>query len=501
MKPLDFSQIAPLLYLWVQESIIRVLGFSEHTLRLSVLLCGIGSLFVFRHLAGRLLRGTAYLLAVGTFSVAYPLVRHSAEAKPYGSDMFVSLVLLALAVEWAARPQERRWWWAVTLAMPLAVMLSYPAVFVAGGVGLAMASVLCWRGSWREWLRWGISMAALGGGFAASLAATAGGQLAASGAVQRAAFAGSFPPSLASPGRVAAFVLLNTNEAICYPVGGAMGPNLLSSLCCIVALIILVCGRRFLLLLLCVTPLALNFVAAAMHYYPYGEPWRMALFMAPVFCLLVGLGAAELLGLLALLPAMQIGRRALARLAIVLMLFVAIGVGGAIRDFLKPYKEPCWQRNCDFARWFWFDKAQGAELVCLKNDLGQRFYRPPQGDDLGSVYYCNQRIYFARLARGEKAQIDSVVKRVSASRPLRCVRFNPVVTTASDEAAFRQWLASFQDRYGLQLVGRERHSMFHFVKNDLMGTDHVELYEFVPKKPPGGATDRTGAAAAANKQD
>ena len=108
MKPLDFAQIAPLLYLWVQETFIRALGFSEYTLRLYVLLCGIGSLFVFRHLAGRLLRGTAFLLAVGTFSVAYPLVRHSAEAKPYGSDMFVSLVLLALAVEWARRPQQRR---------------------------------------------------------------------------------------------------------------------------------------------------------------------------------------------------------------------------------------------------------------------------------------------------------------------------------------------------------------------------------------------------------
>ena len=32
------------------------------------------------------------------------------------------------------------------------------------------------------------------------------------GVAQRAAFAGSFPPPLTSPGRLAAFLLLNTNE-------------------------------------------------------------------------------------------------------------------------------------------------------------------------------------------------------------------------------------------------------------------------------------------------
>ena len=63
-------------------------------------MCGIGSLFVFRHLAGRLLQGIAFLLAVGVFAVAYPLIRYSAEAKPYGPDMLVSLALLTLTVEW-----------------------------------------------------------------------------------------------------------------------------------------------------------------------------------------------------------------------------------------------------------------------------------------------------------------------------------------------------------------------------------------------------------------
>ena len=72
-QPLDYIQIAPILYLWLQHAILKLLGFSELTLRFYAFACGIGSLFLFRYLASRLLQGTAYLLAFGIFAVAYPL--------------------------------------------------------------------------------------------------------------------------------------------------------------------------------------------------------------------------------------------------------------------------------------------------------------------------------------------------------------------------------------------------------------------------------------------
>ena len=81
LQPLDYGQVVPLLYLWVQKTIILIFGFSEYSLRLYVFLGSIASLFLFRHLAGRLLQGTARLMAIGTFAVAYPLIRYSAEAE------------------------------------------------------------------------------------------------------------------------------------------------------------------------------------------------------------------------------------------------------------------------------------------------------------------------------------------------------------------------------------------------------------------------------------
>ncbi len=481
-KPLDYIQIAPVLYLWVQETFVKLFGFSEYSLRLYSLLCGVGSLLLFRRLAARLLQGAAFLVAVALFAVAYPLLRHSAEAKPYGSDVFTTMVLLTLAVEWFQNPRSIGRWLALTVAMPIAELMSYPAVFICGGIGVTMATVLWPCGSWRDWLRWAISGVALCGGFAGLFVLSGGGQMNAAGDALRAVLADAFPAPGTSPLGLAAFFFVHTNRAIGYPMGGNdWFPNLANSLLCLTALIVLIRARRLSLVTLCVTPLVLNFVAAVIRCYPYGDPWRLAVYLAPIFCLLMGLGiTVALAGLKSLRDAsVPFGRRDLSWLTITLVFFAMIAVAASVRDFLHPCKETCWMRNRDFARWFWCEKARDAELVCLWNDLHQRFYEPPHGSDfvdaLSSVYDCNQRIYSARHARGEPADLD----RVSASRPLRCVRFRPSTTTDRDEAAFDEWLSTMKARY--RLAAKETYPLSLWVNDDLKCVDCAILYEFVPK--------------------
>lgn len=483
-KPLDYIQIAPLLYLWVQETFVKVFGFSEYSLRLFPLLCGIGGLLLFRHVAGRVFQGTAFLVSVAMFTVAYPLLRHSAEAKPYGSDVFTSLVLLSLAFAWCRRPRSIGWWLAATVAMPIAVLLSYPAVFLCGGVCVAMATVLLRQGSWKDWLRLAISGLALCASFAVLFSVSGRGQMSDSGEILRGVLADGFPSSY-SPFRLLTFLLLNTNRSMCYPIGGnEWAPNGINSLLCLTGLVLLVRARRLSLVVLCLTPLALNFIAAVLKCYPYCDPWRLAIYMAPIFCLLVGLGLTQFLATLRRLGAeVQSAFQVLRPLATILVLFASIAVGASVRDFLHPCKEACWMRNRDFARWFWVDKAEGAELVCLLNDLHERFYAIPHdttpAEALSSVYYCNQRIYSPRLARREPVELD----RVSASHPLRCVRFRPTYSTSDDEAAFNAWLKTMESRY--RLVGKERYPLTFWINDKLKNIDYVELYEFVPND--GGA--------------
>ncbi len=471
-QPLDYIQIAPILYLWVQQAILKLLGFSELTLRLYVFVCSIGSLFLFRHLAGRLLQGVAYLLAFGIFAVAYPLLRYSAEAKPYGTDMFVSLVLLSLAVEWCRQPGNRRWWWALTLALPAGLLLSYPAVFVAGGIAATMATVLWRRGSLQTGCCGASPARRLSPGSPPSTSLPPEDRWTSRATRQQKAFAEAFPP-LDSATKFAPFLVeSNTSESIAYPIGCDHGGSTATTLLCLAGLAILLRGRRFSLVVLCAMPLALCFVAAALHKYPYGNHSRLALFMAPIFCLLTGLGAAAFLSLL---KNRRSGTRYSGSTAgpvkAAIAVLVVIAVAAAVRDFWKPYKEPCWGRNRDLARWFWCDKATGAELACYVQD----FHGKKVTGDLASIYYCDERIYSARLAKGEPLRLDLVTK----DHPLRVARFHPSSSKEADEAEFRDWLKSWEEKY--QLVGREDFPMTFWVNQELVAVDQVEMYEFVPK--------------------
>ena len=109
LQPLDYHQVAPLLFLWAERLLIDLFGYNEYAMRLLGFVSGVASLFLFRHLARRLLSGAALVAAVGIFAVAYPCIRYSAEAKPYGSDLLVGLGLMTLCVEWRRRPEQTRW--------------------------------------------------------------------------------------------------------------------------------------------------------------------------------------------------------------------------------------------------------------------------------------------------------------------------------------------------------------------------------------------------------
>ncbi len=139
LRPLDYYQACPILFLWIELTAVRLIGFSESALRLFPFICGLASVLLFRHLAARLLRGIPLLLAVAVFATAFYPIRHSAEVKPYASDLLASLILLALAVEWLRTPEQSRWWWALSLVVPILLALSYPSVLVAAGLAVALA--------------------------------------------------------------------------------------------------------------------------------------------------------------------------------------------------------------------------------------------------------------------------------------------------------------------------------------------------------------------------
>ena len=365
LSPLEYGQICPILFLWAELTAVKLFGFSEMALRLCPLLCGIGSIFLFRRVAGRMLQGPALLLAVAIFAVSIHPIRHSAEAKPYATDLVVALGMLALSLEWYRSPGRTRWLWMLVGFTPIALASSYPAVLVAGGTGLALAPSV-WKAR-----RWGprIALAAFGLTVIATFAALSiavmhsqrGGPALAG--LQR-YWADSFPP-LDSPLRLFRWLIaIHAGSMFAYPWGGGRGASSGTLILVVIAAAVLWRRGRRTYLALLVMPMAVAMAVAAMKLYPYGGQARIMQYIAPTVCLMTGLGLSTLLGW-TLRPAR---RAAAVRVAAVGL--AAAGIVALADDFRHPYRAIYDYQAREFARRFWPEQSRNAEVACLQWDFG-----------------------------------------------------------------------------------------------------------------------------------
>ena len=128
LQPLDYIQVAPIGYLWLQRAVIELLGFTEFSLRATALLAGLASLLLMKRVAALTLPPLAQLFAVAIFAVSYPMIRYSAEAKQYGLDLFLGLLLVWFFLEMQRRPDRLRWLIGLIFTAAFAPFISHPIV-------------------------------------------------------------------------------------------------------------------------------------------------------------------------------------------------------------------------------------------------------------------------------------------------------------------------------------------------------------------------------------
>jgi hypothetical protein len=468
VQPLDYGQVCPLLFLWLELAAVRLLGFSEWSLRLAPALFSLASLLVFRSLAARLLRGWPYALAVGVFAVSYFIVRHGAEAKPYAGDLLAALVLLWLAARWIKDPSFTRPLWVLAFAAPLCLGLSFTTAMVFGGVSLVLLPTV-WRqkrvGVWAAYLSGILSFAIAGSVlyvvhigplFAATRASMVGHH-----------WKSAFPPLDQPLALLVWLVQTHSGRMLAYPLGSQNAGSAGTLLLCLVGLAMLWRQRRRDVIALCLAPLAMGLLAAALRRYPYGDSTRTMQYVAPAACLLAGLGLATLI---AWAP---VERRQRHALAASLSLLALLGGGLLCKDLVQPYKHPRDDVNRQFARWFWRDNAVGAEVACAERDLGLEI------DQIGRTcsspeYFCNQRIYSRHSGRREEPHWA----RITNDHPLRVV-LHMVEGDRRDDRALDAWLADLQTRRQLALAGVDRYRL-----NVGTGEMHgrlIEVFQLVPR--------------------
>lgn len=337
-------------------------------LRLFPAECAIAALLAFQLLAFQFSTGRAALMAVAVFAVSYNPWRHGGEVKPYATDLLVAVLLLMGAVAWLREPSRRSLAWAFLAMLPFALGLSHPSVFVAAGV-MPVVGWSVWRSGDRKAMGWWVAVGAvLVGCFGAYFLLATGGQSADVGRMYREGYWNTAFPPLSRPWKLPLWLLeAHTGEAFGYPVGGENFASLGTALLMIAGLRALWSSGRKAEAMLLLGPMGATFLASAIGKYPYGAAARTMQHIAPTACLLVGLGADRLIGKITI-PRRRalVFRGAMAGLA-------AIGLGLLSFDLARPYRTKEDRASRDFAQWFWPEQARGAQVKCVKDEIGATF--------------------------------------------------------------------------------------------------------------------------------
>jgi hypothetical protein len=464
-----FNTVAPVPFNWIELFNTRLLGYSEYSLRLVPLICNLASLALFVHVGRRIVAGATWVLTVAVFAVSYVLLRYSTEVKPYSLDLLVSLTLIALIVEWQRAPSRVSWLWGLTAFTPVALAVSFPAVFVAGAIGFTFAAPV-WktRNQRARWVFFGF-LCILAATFLVNLRFVIGAQYHGVQQHMMKAWEDSFPP-MSHPLRIPFWLLRTfTGPLMPYPVGGSPPLSLFGLILFVVGLYSLWCNQRKWLVTLTLTMLALGLAAAAMRRYPFGHAPRIVLYLAPVICLAVGSGIAQSISWLR-----KASWRAQALGWTMYLLCFGIGFSDLILEVVKPNKGIGTEIHRGFAKWFWIERPD-LQTVCVDLDMHRQLYSEfPSSTYLEPAYPCYRAMYDPWFKR---ATVTVRNRRTGCSGGLRCV-FIHMEDAQRNDAAFDAWMSEMLTHYELTEHCTYRLPM---VSGTIIEHGVYEAYLFAPR--------------------
>ena len=294
LRPLDYNQVAPPLFLWLGRLSIRLAGTNEMALRAWPMLAGLVVPPLLSLVAYRWLGAAGSLITVALASLSPTLVIYANEAKPYGSDALVTVAVLAATLWLRDRPSSASRGATLVVTGAAGLLLSIPAAFV---LPAAFAALLVDPAVRRE-RRWWFVVAAIA--WAATLAAL---YLVIYGPSARSApqqqgyeQAFLFPgPGFEGRARLAA-------RGSIWPTFAGIGSHIPSRpdwmLCALVlvllaGLFVLVRRNGFPAGVLVALPVILVTAASVLRRYPLGVP-RMMVFAAPLWILMAAAALSAL---------------------------------------------------------------------------------------------------------------------------------------------------------------------------------------------------------------
>lgn len=135
-QPLDYDQVAPIGFLWVEKFLVNFLGDNEYSLRLFPLVAGIVSLFIFAIIARRYLDNLGSVIAILLFSTISSLVYYSTEVKQYSTDILITLLLCYLLAPYKRKKFTTSQTIIKSILVAICLWFSHPAIFILVAMGL-----------------------------------------------------------------------------------------------------------------------------------------------------------------------------------------------------------------------------------------------------------------------------------------------------------------------------------------------------------------------------
>jgi hypothetical protein len=132
------AQLAPLGFLVIERIVVKLAGYTPMTTRVLPLLCGLGSLWLFRALCLRWLSLGAALVAMAMFALWDDLQYYSSELKPYTCDLLVSLTILTITQRVLDQPVDQKRFRLLGLLAIAAPWFSFSSAFIVAGCGLML---------------------------------------------------------------------------------------------------------------------------------------------------------------------------------------------------------------------------------------------------------------------------------------------------------------------------------------------------------------------------
>ena len=143
-RPLSYEQGAPIAFLFIEKTIMLILGNRDFILRLFPLVSGIIALYLLYRIAKDQF-GISGMFALAMVSVDSILVYYASELKQYTSDMMFALLMIFLSLPRMERPVRGRDFLLLGGVGAFSIWASHPAAFVLAGIGLVMAFDRLWR--------------------------------------------------------------------------------------------------------------------------------------------------------------------------------------------------------------------------------------------------------------------------------------------------------------------------------------------------------------------